>query len=264
MISGNHSDVITIEPSGVFIKIDQVRSLRKQLLFAPIHGGRRVIIVNDAHKMNAEASNAMLKMLEEPPDNTHIVLTAPQTSDLLPTIVSRCQHVAFRPLHPTRIAAVLRERVGLDEDTAMAIAVLAKGSLGKALFSDTNQWMDWRRDLLERIGSISDVSTQTLFAFAEALARDKDRLQDAMVVIMVWFRDLLMCKFHPDKILNRDFMEEIHRTSRGFSVDDLFERILAVFATQRAILRNANRRLALEVMMMRLCSTQGRHNTGLN
>ncbi len=254
LLSGNHPDLIIVKPDKTFIKIDQVRSLRKRLMFAPIEGGRRLIIVNDSHAMNPEASNAMLKMLEEPPGNTHIVLTVAQTSDLLPTILSRCQHVPFRPLPAPLISEVLKERKGLDEDTATAMAILAKGSLGKALSAEKGAWLDWRRGLLENVGSLPEVSMHKLFGFAEALAHDKDRLQDALDMIAVWFRDLLVCKCHPEKILNRDYSDEIARISSAFSVHDLLEKVGAVFAAQRAIARNANRQLALEVMMLRLHS----------
>lgn len=254
VISGNHPDVITITPSGLFIRIGQVRSLRKKLRFAPMEGRRRVIIINDGQAMNPEASNAMLRILEEPPDNTHIILTASQATDLLGTIVSRCQHIAFWPIAASKIADVLCVRKGLDQDTATAIAILAKGSLGKALSADTKEWMGWRRSLLEHVGSISTVSTQALFAFAEALAHDKDKLQDALDMIIIWFRDILICKFCPEKVLNMDYMEDVQHKSRELSVEDLLGKIVTVFAAQRAILKNVNRRLALEVMMMRLCS----------
>ncbi len=254
VISGNHPDVIIVKPSGTFIKIDQVRSLRKTLRFAPLEGGRRVIIINDAQAMNLEASNAMLKILEEPPNDTYIILTASQTTDLLPTIVSRCQQIPFRPVPVADIAAALGARSGLDADAATAVAVLAKGSLGRALSADAEKWMDWRKDLLERVGLVSSESTHALFVFADTLARDKDRLQDALDVIIIWFRDILICRFHPEKILNRDCMEEIQRKSERLSVDDILEIIMAVFAAQRAIVKNANRRLALEVMMMRMSS----------
>ena len=259
MISGNHPDVITVNPSGVFIKIDQVRSLRKQLRFGPLEGGRRVIIINDGQAMNAEASNAMLRMLEEPPNNTHIILTTSQTTDLLRTIVSRCQQIAFRPIPVTKIADVLVARKGLDRDTATAMAILAKGSLGKALSADSEKWMRWRRNLLEHVGSISTESTQALFVFAEAVARDKDTLQDALDMIIIWFRDILICKFYPEKVLNRDYIEDIQLKSKELSVEHLLGKIITVFAAQRAILRNVNRRLALEVMMMRLRSTYCGH-----
>ncbi|MBE9581589.1 MAG: DNA polymerase III subunit delta' [Proteobacteria bacterium] len=264
VISGNHPDVIIVKPSGTFIKIDQVRSLRKTLRFAPLEGGRRVIIINDAQTMNLEASNAMLKILEEPPNDTYIILTASQTTDLLPTIVSRCQQIPFRPVPVADIAEALGARSELDADAATAVAVLAKGSLGRALSADAEKWMDWRKDLLERVGLVSSESTHALFVFADTLARDKDRLQDALDVIIIWFRDILICRFHPEKILNRDCMEEIQRKSEQLSVDDILEIIMAVFAAQRAIVKNANRRLALEVMMMRMSSAfrKGLHPQG--
>lgn len=252
VISGNHPDVIIVERSGAFIKIDQVRSLRQQLRFAPLERGRRVIIINDAQTMNAEASNAMLKILEEPPKDTHIILTASQVTDLLPTIASRCQHIGFRPIPVAKIADVLVAKKNLDQETATALAILTKGSLGRALSADANKWMAWRKQVLERVGAVSKESTQELFVFAEALASDKATLEDALDMMTTWFRDVLMCKFQPEKILNGDFMENIQGASKECSVDEILEKLAAVSATQSAILKRANPRLALEVMMVRL------------
>jgi len=251
-IAGNHPDMIVIKPSGAFIKIDQVRSLRQHLRFAPLEKGRRVIIINDAQTMNAEAANAMLKILEEPPNDTHIVLTASQGTDLLPTIVSRCQSITFRPIPVAKIADVLVAKANLDQDTATALAILAKGSLGRALSGDASQWMAWRKELLERIGSISTETTTGLFVFAEAMARDKAKLGDALDLMTTWFRDVLMCKLQPERILNGDFMKDIQGASQHLSVDEILEKMETVFAAQSAISRRANPRLALEVMMLRL------------
>ncbi|OEU45741.1 MAG: DNA polymerase III subunit delta' [Desulfobacterales bacterium S7086C20] len=252
VISGNHPDIIIVEPSSRFIKIGQIRALRKHLSFAPVEGGRRVIIINDAHCMNVEASNAILKILEEPPDNTHVVLTAHQTSDLLPTIVSRCQHIAFNPVPVAKIVEELANRRDVDEDTATTIAVLAKGSLGRAMSADIEKWMGWRKELLGRVISLSGGSMHTLFGFAEEVSKDKDKLQDTLDMFIMWFRDILICKFHPEKILNNDYAPRIERISKEFSVDELLNRITAIFATQRAVLKNANRRLALEVLLLNL------------
>jgi len=254
VISGNHPDVIIVRPSGAFIKIDQARALRKNLRFAPLERGRRVIIVNDAQTMNAEASNAMLKILEEPPNDTHIILTASQTTDLLPTIVSRCQNIHFRPIPVATIAEVLVARGNLDQDTATALAILAKGSLGRVLSADAKKWMAWREQLLGRVASVAKESIQELFVFAEALAHDKANLEDALDMMTTWFRDVLVCKFQPEKVLNGDFMESIRGASKEFSVNEILEKMAAVFAAQWAILKRANPRLALEVMMLRLRS----------
>jgi DNA polymerase-3 subunit delta' len=253
-VYGNHPNVITVKASGAFIKIDQVRLLRKQLRFAPLEKGRRVIIINDAQTMNNEAANAILKILEEPPNDTHIILTASQTTDLLPTVVSRCQHIAFAPIPFAKVADVLVAGQGLDRNMAIALAILAKGSLARALSADTEKWTAWRRHLLERLSSFSGESIHPLFVFAEALARDKSRLEDALDMMMIWFRDILMCKLHPEKILNKDFTTDIERASNESSVNTILEKMTAVFAAQRAIQRNVNPRLALDVMMLRLYS----------
>jgi DNA polymerase III subunit delta' len=257
MLSGNHPDLIIVEPSGAFIKIDQIRTLHKQLMFAPIQGGRRHVIVNDAHAMNPEASNAMLKTLEEPPDNTHLVLTAQQTSDLLPTIVSRCRHLSFEPLSPEHITRKLLETDGVDETTAGIIALMARGSLGKALSVDSGQWLAWRKDLIEQIKDLRHTSLQTLFGFAQSLAHDKDRLGDALEIIMLWLRDLLMSKVHPEKVLNQDWAQEIQRKAQECTVKDLLTKITTVSSTQRAVSSNVNRQLALEVMALKLAAPGG-------
>jgi DNA polymerase-3 subunit delta' len=252
VISGAHPDMITIRPEGAFIKIDQVRALSRQLRFAPLEGSWRVVIINDAQAMNLEASNAILKVLEEPPKNTFIVLTASQTTDLLPTIVSRCQQVAFRPIPYEKVAEVLVELQGLDRQTATTLAVSTKGSLGKALSVDGEKWTVWRARFVEQISSFSIRSIQPVFGFVAAIASDKDRLVDALDMIMTWFRDVLMCKVSPERIINKDFMTKIQNASQGRSVNELLEKVEAVHAAQTAISKNSNPRLALEVMMMRV------------
>ena len=107
IMSGNHPDVIHVKPTGAIIKIAQVRSLCEALSMKPYEAKMRVVIVTDAHTMNPSAGNALLKMLEEPPDRTILILTAPQRVDLLPTIVSRCQPVRFNPITRRRIASEL-------------------------------------------------------------------------------------------------------------------------------------------------------------
>lgn len=253
VVSGLHPDMIIIKAEGSFIKIGQVRALARQLRFAPIEGGWRVVIINDAQTMNLEASNAILKILEEPPKNTLIVLTADQTTSLLSTIVSRCQQIAFRPIPYESVSEALVEQ-GLDSQTATTLALSSKGSLGKALSVDVEKWTIWRKNLLDQISSISISSVQHVFAFADAMSRDKIKLVDALDMIMTWFRDVLMYRVFPESVINKDFLTDIERASKGRTVKELLEKVKAVYMAQNAISRNANPRLALEVMLMRLCS----------
>jgi DNA polymerase-3 subunit delta' len=241
IISGSHPDIITVKPDGVFIKIDQVRDVSRELRFAPLEGNKRIVIINDAQAMNLQASNAILKILEEPPRHTILILTATQ---------------AFRPIPYDKVAEVLVGLRGLEIETATTLAVLTKGSLGKALSVDGEGWTVWRSSLLEQVSSFSTRSIQPVFAFAETLSGDKDRLADALDILMTWFRDALMYKVSPERIINKDLMDKIQHASKGQSISELLGKIEVVNSAQAAISRNSNPRLALEVMMMRLCSEQ--------
>ena len=252
MISGSHPDIVMVEPDGMSIKIDQVRAISRQLKFAPLEGGWRMVIINDAQAMNLEASNAMLKILEEPPRRTILILTASQTTDLLPTIVSRCQQIAFRPIPQEKVAQLLVEERGLDRQTARTLAISTKGSLGKALSTDVENWKAWRDSLIGQIVALSGKTMQSLFSFAETLSGAKDRLADSLEIIMIWFRDVIMFKFTPDRIINEDFETEIRSASKRESVNSLLEKVEAVHSAQKAIERNANARLTIEVMLLRL------------
>ena len=253
MISGSHPDIVIVEPEGVFIKIDQVRAISRQLKFAPLEGGWRMVIINDAQAMNLEASNAILKILEEPPRRTIFVLTASQTTDLLPTIVSRCQQIAFRPIPHEKVAQLLMQEQGIDRQTARTLAISTKGSLGKALSTDVENWKAWRNSLIEQVVALSGETKQSLFSFAENLSGAKGRLADSLEMIMMWFRDLMMFKVMPDRIINEDFRTEIRSASKRESINSLLEKVEAVHSAQKAIARNANARLTIDVMLLRLC-----------
>ena len=92
-----HPDFRWIAPDGVLIKIDQVRALNAFVVQTPQIAGRKVAGIYNAHLLNVNAANTLLKTLEEPPGNTHILLCTPYWSRLLPTIRSRCQRFQVNP-----------------------------------------------------------------------------------------------------------------------------------------------------------------------
>jgi DNA polymerase-3 subunit delta' len=94
---GEHADLFWVElaPDSTRVSITQVRDLQRALHFASTEGGRRVAVVADAEWLNAQAQNALLKLVEEPPEATSVILVSRSASALLPTIRSRCVRVAF-------------------------------------------------------------------------------------------------------------------------------------------------------------------------
>jgi DNA polymerase-3 subunit delta' len=250
--SDHHPDVIRIKPSGPFIRIDQIRTLCQTLAMKPYEARTRVVIISDAQAMNPAAGNALLKMLEEPPVRTILILLATQTADLLPTIVSRCQHIRFNPISRKSLSAELVRAHGLEPAKAMIIATLADGSFTRALNLYRKDWISRRNWLVKELDSLPAASTGRLLAFGEKLAQNKDALPEAFDVMASWFHDLIMAKFCPDKIINQDLAQTVRQSSQKISLDTLFLKIDAIQSTQNAIQAGTNLRLAMEAMLLKL------------
>ena len=115
------------------VRVDEVRELAKFVHFSAADGGPRVVIVDAADELNAQAANALLKMLEEPPARTVMLLVAHQPSGLLPTIRSRCRMLRLGPLGPADMARAL-DQAGIAPGADPAVlAELSAGSVGAAV-----------------------------------------------------------------------------------------------------------------------------------
>ena len=128
-----HPDLYLLEPLGEMIRIDDIRELRHDLHMRPFEADRRVYVVLDAHLMNEDAADALLKDLEEPPAYATIVLVADELGPLPETIRSRCQLVAFRRLTDAAVRTWLADHDGtLDETTLATVARSSGGRLDRA------------------------------------------------------------------------------------------------------------------------------------
>jgi len=255
--TGNHPDIIHLKPSGAFIRVDQIRGLCRTLSLKPFEARRRVVLISDSHAMNPAAGNALLKILEEPPGRTILILTTLQISDLLPTIVSRCQHIRFNPISRSALKKFLIEKQGLHPDNASTLATLAHGSFSRALSLSRTNWISRRKWLIHASGldqpeSLSLRSVGSLLAFAERLSKNKETLFDALEIMKTWLRDLVVWKYHPEKIINKDFIDSIQNISQKSTAASLLLKIAAIQEAQKDIQANSNLRLTLDVLMMRM------------
>lgn len=140
--SGGHADLKVVERSWTDDKpprlrseivVDDVREIGRFLSHTPAEGGWRVVIIDAADEMNRNSANAVLKVLEEPPQRALLLLVSHSPGRLLPTIRSRCRRLTLRPLAEEQLLTLLLDRSELSEADARALARLAEGSIGKAL-----------------------------------------------------------------------------------------------------------------------------------
>ena len=236
----------------MFIKIDQIRALCKNLAMKPYEAGIRVVIISDAQAMNPAAGNALLKVLEEPPTGTILILVANHTADLLPTIVSRCRHIRFNPISRKEMESVLVRRHGLDPPNAAIVAAMAGGSFSRALHMYRTNWINRRKWLISELDSLSSKTISLLLAFGEQLAQNKADLPDALEIMKFWLRDLVIGKFYPEKIIHQDLAENVHQMAQKMSTTSLLSKIETIQSTQNTIKAGTNLRLAMEIMVLKL------------
>lgn len=266
MISGNFPDLELVRPEGQSIKIEQIRNLDRALGFAPLSGRYRVSIVRQAEMMTEEAANAFLKTLEEPPPGNILVLTVVEPLDLLPTIVSRCQKVSFRPIPAPLIAAWLGAEKGLEEEKASLLAKIADGSLGRAMALSESDYLEKRRQYLLRVIDLPRLSTEEALDMAlvekgrgrkkeaEGTEMTEGGVQDLLTTWKTWFRDLIVMKTtgQDAMVINIDFAGELNNISKGFTIDQLADSLLALDQAERDYLRSRNVDLMMENTVLRL------------
>ncbi len=144
----NHPDVFWLRPSGKMrvIKMDMVRSLQSSLALKSYEGGRKIAFILEADNMREDASNAMLKTIEEPVANTILVLMASDIERILPTIISRCQQIFFPLSTNHEIHAYLTNKQGCSPDKASLVAALSRGNYSLAsryVDDERRQWRDF-------------------------------------------------------------------------------------------------------------------------
>ncbi len=254
----NHADLHVVEREGTAkqITIKQVRALQRALGFKAFEGARRVVIIQEAERMNPATANALLKTLEEPGPDTHFVLVTHGAHLLLPTIVSRCQRVRFAPLERALVARHLCELAGIEPVAAELLAALAEGSIGKGLSLSKSPVLEQRAALLAFADAPRDLlRVPQLLELAEDLARRPDDLPLVLHVLRTWYRDLLLVREGlSEGLVHRDLEARLRERARSLSLEAVMTRIDLVNETEAALDRNANTRLSLETLFLQLAA----------
>lgn len=241
--AGAHADVRRIRPNEKGnVVVDSIRELERQILLRPLEGLRKVALIPEAHRMTPGAQNALLKTLEEPPIGTYLVLVTdrPQQA-LLPTVLSRCQRVRFRPLSRDEVAQVMkREAKDRTADERDLLAALAEGSPGRALGLDLDGLLDRReqvQDLDERLDPRSPRAPIEAIDAAAELGRDRDALRALLDTWASWARDqaLLASGLDDDALTHRDCASALRALAERRGLESALARADALLEARRQL-----------------------------
>ncbi len=251
--SDNHPDFVRIRPDGAAIKIDQVRSLKKALNYAPFEGKQRIVLLEDVHTMRREAGNSLLKVLEEPPPNNLLILVGNSSGSILATIVSRCQVIPFTPL-PLPLAAEIIHRckpeVGMEG--SRTLAALADGCPGQALNIEVGGILLLYQKLIDEMtgntGSRAE-RVEKVLALAVEVAESKEGFEPLLALLRIFFKN---CMAAATSITCATFSPEVLRTRERWNLQQLSDKMAAIDLTEQALARNCNRGLTSEVLLLDL------------
>ena len=240
------------------ISIDQIRNMQTETHLPPYEGKYKVFVIDGAHLLSHEAANSILKILEEPPPNILIILLTTSESALLPTIASRCQRVELRPLSLGLVRDILAKDHQITQGKADLLARLSGGCLGWAILAIQNgSLLSDRDERLADIARVCGAASRDRLAYAADLAgmfgKGRDKVADILSAWQQWWRDLLLIKCDNTRwIINIDQEPVLSKQAETLTAEGISAFMREIRATTVKLEQNANPRLALEVLMLKM------------
>jgi DNA polymerase-3 subunit delta' len=251
----DHPDVgLVVAPRRV-LRVEQMRQIEKEANFRPFEGNARIFLIDEADKLNDSSANALLKVLEEPPRTSHLILITARPAMLLPTILSRCQMIRFSPLSPAEIESHLLKDKLADSKSAKLRARAAGGSIGRALANDMVTFTSQRKAMLGVLNALIMTNDRSqLLRSAEQLneAQYKDEFEERLDVLETLIRDAWMLSLGvaDDLVVNADLLPELKKLSERIDAARAGDWILQIEDLREQLLVNVNRKVTIDSLFL--------------
>ncbi len=229
--------------------------IRPRFSFKPNEGAYTVIILIGIERMRDNIANALLKVLEEPPENLIFMLITDKFNALLPTIVSRCQVLRCQTLNPDEISDALQNRDGLDREDAEYLARISNGNYSLARFYDVETMRQTRNEIVDflRASYILDPKPILDISMKWSSQLNSDGQQLLLNLLEVFLRDILLFRAAGDEaqITNLDQKEVIRKFVSALQDARLEEMISEIHEGRKLYVSNVNSKIWFTVLAMR-------------
>jgi len=274
---GRSLDVIEIDGASNR-GIDEIRTLRENVKFAPTQGKYKIYIIDEVHQITAEGFNALLKTLEEPPPFVKFIFATTHPHKVMPTILSRCQRLDFRRISVMEIIAQLEkiaqaEKINIDKDVLFALAKASDGSLRDAE-SVLDQLISFSKDkisLQDVISMLGVVEQDMLFditariinkdaraaldLFNDIIDSGKD-VSNFLMSLIEHFRNLMIAKVTQadSKLIDlpKELCDKLLQQAGAFSLEEIFSVFNTLVNTKEMTRRFDSLRIPLEITLVKL------------
>lgn len=236
-----HPDVLTIEPEGQTIKVDQIRRLQTEFSRSGYESRKKVFLVKEAEKMNSSAANSLLKFLEEPLGEFLAILETDSVGRILPTIQSRCQILHFQELSKEVLIHKLQE-AGIPVEKAKLLAFLTN-SFTKAVEISQNEWFNDAKDSIQQWFVYMKSNDTQAFIYVQKklikLFKEKSQQFTALSILLFYYQEALKQALEKDKIMQ---VKKINQTIERilFAEQKLRSNVSFQAVAEQLVLRTIN------------------------
>jgi len=245
---GNFPDVMVLRPETDMYRIEQLKILKATAYLKPMVGKKRIFIIAESEKMREDAANSLLKILEEPPPSTSLILLSSNPYLILATIQSRCQVLSFSPVFKEDIEKMLVEK-GYEPDQARIISHLVEGSMKQADSLDWRELQEKRRkDWMVFLSLLrKEKISLSLREYIASRYPDKRELVEMFEIFSSFCRDVLLIKAEGDRhhLLNLDYRTEIEAAADCIGFQQSLDLMGKIDYSLYALKKNCNVRLLM-------------------
>jgi DNA polymerase III subunit delta' len=268
--SGSHADLQVLSlgkgldgKAQTEIGIDDVRRIQHSASLPPFEGDYRVFIIDGAEALSSEAANCLLKTLEEPVGKTVFILLTAKEDSVLSTVSSRCQRIEVVPTNTSEIEGVLVHRGERDLQRAKLVAHLSHGCLGWAFSALNDSSLEAHQDCVDEIAVATTGGLSERLNYVSTLATEfsqgRETVYDKLALWVEFWRDVLLVKAETsDLVSNVNRLDILSELAASLEISEIRASIENVNLAVQNLKQNANARLALEVLALRLPSLDGK------
>lgn len=252
--SGNQPDLRAVVREKASLGVSEIREqVTSDAQIKPYSSAYKVYIIDEADKLTEEAQNALLKTIEEPPEYAVFLLLATKREALLPTVLSRCVTISFYPVETGKIRKFLMEKRKLPDYVAQNAAAFSGGLIGRAiLFAESEDFFNLRQDVLTLVKNIDAFSMAEITEQVKKFAAQKEILSDALNMMALWYRDVLLYKAtrNVNFLLYSDESEAIMARAEKQSYEKLQGVVDRMEQLKQRLKANVNTEMALELLFL--------------
>lgn len=245
--AGAHPDIVEVrrDPDRATIGVNKIRDIKPEVYTRPTMAKYKAVIIYEAHLTTVEAQNAMLKMIEEPPERVVFFLLCDTTAPILPTINSRSLTVNLNPLSNE----VLKEISGADD---FEISV-CEGNPGRLFqLQDDSEYIGVRDEVIDAFASLSPSDPYTAYDIVSRLDKIKEHKDDVLDIMLMFVRDAYYKKKGIENcIINKDKMNYINAFAGRANEENLWKIMDNIITTCREKGKNGNFNIAVTVLLLK-------------